>query len=283
MKTTRTTLFTSLFLTCAAAQVHSAMIDFEAINMALPFEGLAISNQFQAHYGLRIHRRSSSDDFPVVARVGPPMAAFEVHNGPDDTLKGTNAFISGSFFLTDSAGGGSGNGIVLIFDGPVSQAGGRILDIDGGEKVTVVAFTDVQGLLPAESLVLAEGMPEAGDGIATPWSFTRQTKDIRRIEIQSVNETSGTPNQVKVGYDNFFSDYTPLNPTPAVLTLEEFAGITLVGQVGRPYRIEYTEDVSGTNWQIVTNIFLPTSPYLFVDTARTTATPQRFYRAIGMQ
>ena len=35
---------------------ESAVINFEQINGTIPFEGMAISNQFQAHYGISFRR-----------------------------------------------------------------------------------------------------------------------------------------------------------------------------------------------------------------------------------
>ena len=196
-----------------------------------------------------------------------------LNNGADDKLTVTNASDFGDFFLTDDAGSGSsGNGIILDFVGPVSQASGYIFDIDGNETVTVVAYSDSNGVSPLESIFFANGMPGTGDGQAALWSFSHPTKDIRRIDI-AVSAGAG------VGYDNFASDYVPPPQTPPTLGLQLYPGLTIQGDVGRPYRIEFADGVNSTNWQVLTNFFLPASPHLFFDTSPANSA-HRFYRAI---
>jgi hypothetical protein len=64
--------------------------------------------------------------------------------------------------------------------------------------------------------------------------------------------------------------------------LNLFPVLTIADAVGSGYRIEATSDLVNTNsWLTLTNLTLPSSPYLFIDTA----TPQairRYYRAIAL-
>jgi hypothetical protein len=266
-----------LMLMVAGLGCQAATLDFETINSVIPIEGTAISNQFRAHYGIRFRRRNAANEFPVIAKFGPPEAAFHSNGGADDTLTETNVSAFGGFFLTDDAGSASsGSGIILDFDAPVSQASGYIFDIDGNDVVTVAAYADSAGSSQLAAQVFTDGMPSTGNGRATFWSFSHPARDIRRIDII----TAG-PAPRNVGYDNFSSDYTPSAQTPAMLGMRMCPGLTIQGDVGRPYRIEYIENLSGTNWVALTNIFLPSSPWLFIDT--TTTSPNRFYRAVGIQ
>jgi len=63
--------------------------------------------------------------------------------------------------------------------------------------------------------------------------------------------------------------------------LNLFPVLTIADTVGSTYRIEATSDLVNTNsWTTLTNLALPSSPYLFIDTS----TPQavrRYYRAIA--
>jgi hypothetical protein len=55
-------------------------------------------------------------------------------------------------------------------------------------------------------------------------------------------------------------------------------GWQFTGAVGSKYQIEYVNaEVGYTNWQFLTNLTLPTSPYLFIDTTATKF-PWRYYR-----
>lgn len=62
--------------------------------------------------------------------------------------------------------------------------------------------------------------------------------------------------------------------------LKFYAGITLAGTVGQLFRVEYTDvfNIGTTNWQVLTNIILPFSPYLVIDPSSPGET-KRFYRA----
>jgi hypothetical protein len=231
--------------------------------------------RLQAHCGISFRRRSPANTFPAIAKFGPPEAAFVMNGGADDQLNVTNAGDCGQFFITDDpASGTCGDGIILDFDAPVSQVSGCIFDVDSDETVTVEAFSDSSGTNRLASQTFTKGMPNTGDGKVTGWSFSRPTSDIRRIDIAL---TGGGG----VGFDNFASDYTPPPQTPATLGLKTYPGLTIQGDVGRPYRIDYTESLNGTNWIGLTTLFLPSSPYLFVDTNATTSA-QRFYRAVAV-
>jgi hypothetical protein len=60
-----------------------------------------------------------------------------------------------------------------------------------------------------------------------------------------------------------------------------YAGLTLSGAVGATNRIDYRTDLNSSNWTALTNVVLPASPYLFIDTT-SAATSRRFYRAVPL-
>ncbi len=63
------------------------------------------------------------------------------------------------------------------------------------------------------------------------------------------------------------------------LRLQLNPGILVYGAVGVNHRIEYVSQPGATNWVTLTNVVLPSSPYLVVDPQPTTVGP-RFYRAV---
>jgi sugar lactone lactonase YvrE len=71
----------------------------------------------------------------------------------------------------------------------------------------------------------------------------------------------------------------PASNPPAQLGLQIYPGVSIQGAVGGLYNVQYSEAAGGSNWISLTNIILPSSPYLFVDTAITNHA-QRFYRAV---
>lgn len=207
------------------------------------------------------------------------MAAYD-RNGTNesDTVSGISAGIIGQFFLSGKAHdtGNDDYNLILDFDAPVSQVSGYVMDVDFDEHVEMYAYADRTGTNVLESRVFNAGDPGVGGGIATFWRFARTNKDILRIEIAA----HGAP----VGYDLISTDYTPPAITPATLEMALHPALTINGDVGRTYRIDYADKLDrttvNTNWHTLTNLVLPTAPYLFFD-ASPAASAERFYRAVG--
>jgi hypothetical protein len=59
------------------------------------------------------------------------------------------------------------------------------------------------------------------------------------------------------------------------------AATVLAGSIGQQYRVDYADvvTVGTTNWLVLTNITLPSSPYLVIDPSSAGRT-QRYYRAV---
>lgn len=280
MKTRYSIQLGSLLLLAGQAIGIGATINFEQIAGVVPFEGMAISNQFRPYYGISFRRApGASAPWPTIARVGEPPSAY-ARDGTDesDTVTAGWAANIGTFYLTDNAEDASASSaLILDFESPVSQASGYILDIDAAERVVVSAYTDSTTTNAFASTTFTKDSPNTGDGVATPWSFSRPTRDIYRIEIK--------PFSAMIGYDLFSSNYAPPATPPPSLALQLHPGLTIEGTTGRPYRIDYSEALdrttSNTNWHFLTNIFLPHSPYLFIDQSPAIA-PERYYRATAI-
>ena len=73
----------------------------------------------------------------------------------------------------------------------------------------------------------------------------------------------------------------PSNPPPANLAISTYPGITISGTPGLTYLIQYSTTLN-SNWSTLTNLSLPYSPYLWIDTSATVA-GQRYYRSIQFQ
>lgn len=82
-------------------------------------------------------------------------------------------------------------------------------------------------------------------------------------------------------YDNtaFFDNVQVVYAGPLV-TLDLYAGLNISGVVGSTNAIQYATNASDTNWVTLTNLVLPQSPYLFVDTSASARSGVRFYRAV---
>jgi len=63
--------------------------------------------------------------------------------------------------------------------------------------------------------------------------------------------------------------------------LKFIAATVLAGSIGQQYRVDYADvvTVGTTNWLVLTNITLPSSPYLVID-PNSAGRTQRYYRAV---
>jgi formylglycine-generating enzyme required for sulfatase activity len=72
--------------------------------------------------------------------------------------------------------------------------------------------------------------------------------------------------------------------TPAELSIQTYAGLTITGTVGTVYSVEYVSDLDQTNdptaWRCLEYLQLPARKYLWVDKSAA-AIGRRFYRAVG--
>jgi len=65
------------------------------------------------------------------------------------------------------------------------------------------------------------------------------------------------------------------------VSVQVYAGLTITGVVGSNYVVQYVTDLSQTNnWQLLTNLILPSNPYLWFD-ASCPATSRRLYRVLA--
>ena len=64
------------------------------------------------------------------------------------------------------------------------------------------------------------------------------------------------------------------------VALHSYAGLTITGTAGNSYTVQYATNLSGTNWQTLTNLVLSASPYLWLDTGAPETT-LRYYRVIS--
>ena len=68
------------------------------------------------------------------------------------------------------------------------------------------------------------------------------------------------------------------NPAPT-LTIQMYPGITINADVGSINEIQYVNNLNNTNWSTLTNLVLPSDPYVFIDFTAI-GQPQRFYRDV---
>lgn len=70
---------------------------------------------------------------------------------------------------------------------PVDSASGVVLDIDYSERFTIEARDSAGDVL--ELVTIAAGDPGTGDGIATPWGFSRSSADVASIRFEGTRRS----------------------------------------------------------------------------------------------
>jgi hypothetical protein len=77
---------------------------------------------------------------------------------------------------------------------------------------------------------------------------------------------------------NVAGNITSTSATLATVNIKMFAGVIIDGPIGSNYVIQATSNLSN-GWTTVTNLALPSQPYIYIDYSSPT-NPQQFYRAL---
>jgi hypothetical protein len=96
------------------------------------------------------------------------------------------------------------------------------------------------------------------------------------LTLQSVTPTAVGFYDVVVS--NVFGTVLSERARLALLDVKVVAALFLDGPIGSTYQIEWTPSLSPTNWQVLTNVDLPTKPYVYID-FDSFGKPERLYRA----
>jgi hypothetical protein len=104
--------------------------------------------------------------------------------------------------------------------------------------------------------------------------------DATNTSYTIANVTTGDAGGFHVVISNSISSVTSrvAQLTVAFLDIDMYAGIKILGVPGRTYRIEATPASGAPNWQTLTNLVLPSNPYIWID-YESPDVPARLYRA----
>jgi hypothetical protein len=184
-------LLSVAFIPVAARAVT---LDFETTPAGgTTVEGVHIGNQYAATCGISF--QNSDGTYPIIAQIGDPPVAFSSPYG-NDTPEPSQG--DGSFFLAISPQGASAD-LIANFSILQKDVSAVILDIDGNEAWTVQARDITNGVL--DTVILNTSSFNAGDALATPWSFHRPTADIASVAFLYTGTTPRS--NTGVGFDDF--------------------------------------------------------------------------------
>ncbi len=117
--------------------------------------------------------------------------------------------------------------------------------------------------------------------------------------ICGVNDTNFARGYCGIGYHSFYSSNGNIHGTRAEnfkayvettsaaslgisLAAGQHPGLKITGTLGATYRIEFASAIPSANWIPLTNLFLTTSPFNYVDPALVNNNASRFYRAVSV-
>ena len=109
------------------------------------------------------------------------------------------------------------------------------------------------------------------------WTFSAVAA-LTVLKFQGTNQGTGGP-----ALDNVIVTQQAVVPAPAELQISPNSQLQIKGTVGAIYRVDFSSELPATNWfTMVTNFFLPTSPYTLTNVFSPNL-PKGFYRAVGIQ
>ena len=216
----RSQLAASATLALIISGAHAQTIDFETLPDGTPtLDRQLISNQYAvAPYGVEFALVDASGvpaGFPEIAKVGPPLTAFQGCPGDDQPLPGQGV---GQSFLTTGLGGPE---LLVTYVTPVEVASGQLLDVDlwtgGGVEEWTISARDASNAVIDQMVITGPQGPDAcslggvhGPGNATTVSWTVRSPtsaaEIASIRFQSTG--SAVPN---IAFDNFSASGPAVN------------------------------------------------------------------------
>ncbi len=247
--------------------------------------GTVIKNQYlAAPFGVSFQFEDGT--FPVIRKVGGvnpatgnPSAFYGWPNGTGNNTPAPGQNV-GKFFLTDDISVAAPPGpLIVTYAQPVAAASAFILDIDHQEAWDIYARNAAGQVIG--QVHLEHDTSLTGDGIATPWSFTRPVADIKSIRVVF----SGNPDaNVGLAFDNFSPSTALTPPALAKTVLSVTRGSVTLGITGTPtavYRIEAADSPAGL-WQSLTSIVIPANSMEVVLSDLEPLSVRRFYRVRGV-
>ena len=211
----------------------------------------------------------------------PGQSVTTLAFGPD------TATISGTYLLRSPAEGHycgefatSGTNYIDVegdyaidFSHPQAAFGFYVTDIEVSRLIlTFVSTNGTRNVVPVPST-----LPQPSSGAAFFGVIDIESPFVRV-------EFSGAGAQDGYGFDDLtIGRVEQVHPEPASIDIALYAGLTITGTTGATYRIEFAPSLPSTNWTTLTNLLLPSSPYLYFDVQSVTNYARRFYRAVTVE
>jgi len=166
------------------------------------------------------------------------------------------------------------------------------LSVTNSFQVQVLGLTAPTFTLSPSNVVASLGQGfgfvSLATGFPTPtyqWQFS--SNGVTYVNLNGAtgaNYSQATSGVTNIGYyrvlaSNFVNTNTSIGVSLTFLNINMYAGLNIVGPLGANYNVQSIPALNGSNWTTLTNISLPSQPYIYIDYNSPTNAVQ-FYRAV---
>jgi hypothetical protein len=117
-------------------------------------------------------------------------------------------------------------------------------------------------------------LPQGSGGVAFFGAIDTQSPFVA-VEFSRIGGATGDG----FGFDDMtIGRVQQIHPEPPTVGIATYVGLQITGTVGATYRVEYTLDLATPSWSTLSDVVLPTDPYIYFDPIPINQTPKRFYR-----
>jgi uncharacterized repeat protein (TIGR03803 family) len=156
--------------------------------------------------------------------------------------------------------------------------------VSGNTTLTVVLPPDIS-IPPTNTTISPDGsitfnVSATGGDLSYQWLFNGT--NIAGAAGASFTITKVSPAMIgvySVIVSNASGSVTSSSAMLASVGIAMFAGVIVDGPIGSNYLIQSSSNLASTNWTTLTNVTLPTQPYIYIDYSSPT-NPLQFYRAV---
>ncbi len=226
----------------------------------------------------------------VVNPANPTLAASSnqqftatgyFNDGSASTLNGTVTWSSSSpAVATISISGGLATGVTNGATTITATSG----SVNGNTILTVVAppaiaSQSTNGTVTGNGSVTLN-VGATGGGLSYQWQFNgTNLSGATGASLTLTNYSAANVGVYTVVISNAAGSVTSLPIVIATTDIKLFAGVIINGPIGSNYLIQANGNLASTNWTTLTNLALPTQPYVYID-YNSPGNNQQFYRAV---
>jgi len=179
------------------------------------------------------------------------------------------------------------NGVATGLTSGTTTITATLGSFSGNATLTVEAVPSIS-VQPTNNTVSPNGnvtlsVSATGGGLSYQWQFNGT--NITGATGTTLNIPNVTPTNVGVYtviISNLAGSVTSQSAIVGTTSIAMFAGVIVNGPLGSNYLIQATANLAGGNWTALTNVALPSQPYIFIDYNSPTNRLQ-FYRATPVQ